>query len=133
MSDEQRNLQVVAEVGRCWNEGDYDGTLAYYHDDIVMKAAPNWPVPGPWVGKDAVAENQRDWASAWERIEMSVERIEAKDDKVVLLGRWHSRGVMSGAAGETPLVMVFTLEDGLVKHFDFSQEADDALRAAGIA
>jgi len=132
MSDEQRNLEVVANVGRLWNTGDYDGTLAYYHDDIVMTAAPNWPDPGPWVGKEAVAANQREWASAWELIEMSVDRIEAKDDTVVLLGRWHSRGAVSGAGGTTPLVMVFTLEDGLVKHFDFSQEADDALRLAGI-
>jgi ketosteroid isomerase-like protein len=132
MTEEQRNLDTVAKVGRLWNSGDYDATLAYYHDDIVMKASAEWPDPGPWVGKEAVARNQRDWASAWERIEMSVDRIEAKGDKVVLLGRWHSRGMLSGAAGETPLVMVFTLEDGLVKHFDFSQDADDALRLAGI-
>jgi ketosteroid isomerase-like protein len=132
MSDEQRNLQIVAKVGRLWNSGDHDGTLAYYHDDIVMTAAPNWPDPGPWVGKDQVARNQRDWASAWEQIEMSVDRVEARGDKVVLLGRWHSRGVVSGAGGVTPLVIVFTLQDGLVKHFDFSQEADEALRLAGV-
>ena len=132
MGDEQRNLEVVAKVGQLWNAGDYDGTLAYYHDDIVMTAAPNWPDPGPWVGKDRVAETQREWASAWQLIEMSADRIEARDDKVVLLGQWHSRGAVSGAGGTTPIVMVFTFEDGLVTHFDFSQEADDALRLAGV-
>ena len=132
MNAEQRNLQVVAEIGRRWNAGEHEGLLDLYHDDIVMTAAPNWIDSGPWVGKEQVAANQRDWASAWEKIEMVMERVEAAGDKVVAIGEWHSRGMASGVGGSTPVVIVFTLEDGLVKQFDWLEDADDALRLAGV-
>jgi ketosteroid isomerase-like protein len=132
MSVEERNLQVVAEVGKRWNSGDHEGLLDLYHDDIVMTAAPNWIDAGPWVGKEAVAANQRDWASAWDKIEMVMERVEAAGDKVVAIGEWYSRGMASGVGGNTPVVIVFTLQGGLVKKFDWLEDADDALRLAGI-
>jgi hypothetical protein len=41
MSNEERNLKVVAELGRRWNAGDHQGVLDLYHDDIVITAAPD--------------------------------------------------------------------------------------------
>jgi ketosteroid isomerase-like protein len=132
MSVEERNLQVIAEVGRRWNSGEHEGLLDLYHDDIVMTAAPNWIDSGPWVGKEQVAANQREWAGAWEKIEMVMHRVEAAGDKVVAIGEWHSRGAASGVGGTTPVVIVFTLEDGLVTKFDWLEDADDALSLAGL-
>ena len=132
MSEEQRNLEVVARLGQLWNSGDHDAVLPLFDDDIVMTAAPNWIDPGPWVGKEQVARNQRDWTSAWQQIEMSIERVEAAGDKVVCVGRWLSRGAASGAGGSLPIVILFTLEDGLVTHFEWMEDADEAFRRAGI-
>jgi len=132
MGDEQRNLEVVARLGQLWNAGEHEAVLALYHDDIVMTAAPNWIDPGPWVGKDQVRSNQREWASAWEQIEMSIERLEVAGDKVVCIGEWHSRGVASGVGGTLPIAIVFTFEDGLVKRFEWREDADEALRLAGV-
>jgi ketosteroid isomerase-like protein len=131
MADEQRNLEVVGQIGVRWNAGDHEGVLDLYHDEIVMTAAPDWPDPGPWVGKEQVAWNQREWASAWETVEMVIYRVAG--DKVVAMGEWLSRGASSGAGGTIPIVIVFTLEDGLVTRFEWTQDADEALRAAGLA
>src|ERR671915_1542274 len=132
MSEEQRNLEVVARLGELWNAGQHEEVLSLYHEDAVMTAAPNWLEPGPWVGREQIARNQRDWVSAWEQIEMEVERVEAAGDKVVLLGQWHSRGAASGIGNITPIAVVFTLEDGLIKRFDWLESASEALRRAGI-
>ena len=132
MSIEQRNLQVVAQLGERWNSGDHEGVLELYHDEIVMTASPEWLDAGPWVGKHQVAQNQADWASAWDTIEMAAERVEAAGNRIVLIGSWLSRGAASGAGSTTPIVIVFTLEEGLIKGFDWSWEADDALRLAGV-
>jgi ketosteroid isomerase-like protein len=132
MSDEQRNLEVVARLGQLWNAGERDAVLSLYHDDVVMTAAPNWIDPGPWIGKEQVEKNQRDWASAWRQIDMSMDRVEAVDDKVVCIGKWISRGAASGIAGTTPIAIVFTLTDGLIKRFEWFEHADEAMRAAGL-
>jgi hypothetical protein len=39
MPDEQRNLEVVGEIGVRWNAGDHEGVLDLYHEDIVMTAS----------------------------------------------------------------------------------------------
>jgi ketosteroid isomerase-like protein len=132
MADEQRNLEVVARLGELWNAGKHDEILSLYHDDAVMTAAANWIDPGPWVGKEQIARNQRDWASAWQQIEMSFDRVEAAGDKVVVLGTWLTRGAVSGIGGTAPVVMVLTLEDGLIKRFEWFEEPEQALRMAGI-
>jgi ketosteroid isomerase-like protein len=132
MSEEQRNLEVVARLGELWNAGQHEELLSLYHDDAVMTASANWIDPGPWVGKEQIARNQRDWASSWEQIKMTIDRVEAAGDKVVCLATWHTRGAVSGVGGSAPVVMLLTFEDGLIKRFEWFENADEALRLAGI-
>jgi ketosteroid isomerase-like protein len=133
MSEEQRNKDVVKEMVARWNSGDYDGTLALYRDDIVMTAAPEWVDPGPWEGKEQVAQSQRQWLDAWDSIEMVLEVVEASGDRVLVTGKWQSRGRSSGLSGEMPVVILLTLQDGLVTRFEWFMEANEARRAAGFA
>ncbi|HEX2233317.1 MAG TPA: nuclear transport factor 2 family protein [Thermoleophilaceae bacterium] len=132
MADEQHNLQMAARLGELWNSGRHDELLDLYHDDVVMTAAANWIDPGPWVGKEQVNQNQQEWASAWQEIEMAVDRVEAAGDKVVFLGTWHSRGAASGIGSTTPVAIVFTFDEGLIRRLDFFEDAEQALRAAGL-
>jgi ketosteroid isomerase-like protein len=132
MSEEQRNKDVVKEMVARWNRGDYDGTLSLYRDDIVMTAAPEWVDPGPWEGKEQVAQSQWQWLDAWDSIEMVLDAVEASGDRVLVTGRWQSRGRSSGLSGEMPVVILLTLEDGLVTRFEWFMEAGEARRAAGL-
>jgi ketosteroid isomerase-like protein len=132
MSTEKRNLEVVAELGKRWNAGDHRGVHELYHDEIVMTPASDWLYSDPWVGKEQVARGEREWAGAWEQLELSADRVEATGDRILLLGKWVSKGLASGADGTRPVAIVFTLEDGLIKRFDFFDGADDALREVGL-
>jgi ketosteroid isomerase-like protein len=131
-NQEQRNLELAARLGELWNAGKHEELLSLYHDDAVMIAAANWIDPGPWVGKEQIARNHRDWASAWAQVEMTMERVEAAGDKVVVLGTWHTRGAASGIGGSAPVVMLLTFEDGRIKRFEWFEDPDEALRLAGI-
>jgi ketosteroid isomerase-like protein len=132
MSEEQRNKDVVNELLERWNGGDYEGILSLYRDDIVMTAAPDWIDPGPWEGKEQVASNQRQWLEAWVSIELVLDALETNGERVLVLGKWQSRGRSSGLGGEMPVVMLLTLEDGLVTRFDWFRDPDEARRAAGL-
>jgi ketosteroid isomerase-like protein len=132
MAEEQRNRDVINQLVELWNGGDYERILSLYRDDIVMTAAPEWPDPGPWEGKEQVAWNQRQWLDAWDSIELVIDRLEMRGDKVLAMGKWQSRGRSSGLGGEMPVVMVLTLEDGLVTRFDWFLDSDEARRAADL-
>jgi ketosteroid isomerase-like protein len=131
--EEQRNAEVVRRLGKLWNAGDYEGTLDLYSDDIVMTAAPEWPDPGPWVGKERVGWNQQQWQEVWDKIELVVHDVALAGDKALLIGEWNSRGIASGLGGQMEVIFVLTLRDGLITNFDWFSDADQARRAAGLA
>jgi ketosteroid isomerase-like protein len=130
MSD-QRNVEVVRRLAERWNAGDHAGVLELYADDIVMLTSPEWPDAGPFVGKEAVERSSREWLSAWESVQVDMNRIEASGDVVVVEGGWDSRGLASGASGRMPFGIVLTLRDGLVARFEWFMDPDQARRAAG--
>jgi ketosteroid isomerase-like protein len=131
--EEQRNAEVVRRLGELWNAGDYEGVLELYSDDVVMTAAPEWPDPGPWVGKEGVGWNQRQWLEAWDEVQLVTHELAFNGDKVLLVGEWNSRGTASGFGGQMEVIFVLTLRDGLITHFDWFSDADEARRAAGLA
>jgi ketosteroid isomerase-like protein len=131
-AEEQRNLEVVSRLGELWNAADHDRILELYREDVVMTAAPEWPEPGPWVGKEQVDSEQRQWLDAWDTVELIVGGVDAAGDKVLVTGEWVSRGAASGLGGSRPVAVVFTLEDGLVARFAWFADAASARQAAGI-
>ena len=64
---------------------------------------------------------------------MVLDGVEANGDRVLVTGKWQSRGRASGLSGEMPVVMLLTLEDGLVTRFEWFMEAEEARRAAGLS
>jgi ketosteroid isomerase-like protein len=68
MSEE--NVEVVRAFVDTWNSGDMAGVRDLYDPDVIMRVAPDWPEPGPFVGRDAVMQQvseargafDNDWA-----------------------------------------------------------------------
>ena len=130
---EERNVDLVRRLAERWNAGDHVGVLQLYADDIMMVTAPEWPDSGPEVGKEAVEHATREWRSAWESIEVDIDRLEAVGDVVVAGGAWDSQGLASGAAGRLPFGIVFTVRDGRVARIEWFMDPSDARAAAGLA
>jgi ketosteroid isomerase-like protein len=130
---EERNVEVVRRLAERWNAGDHAGVLELYADDVEMVTAPEWPDAGTEVGKGAVERATREWRSAWESIEVDLDRLEAAGDMVVAGGGWDSRGLASGASGRMPFGIVLTVRDGQIARLEWFMDPGQARRAAGLA
>jgi ketosteroid isomerase-like protein len=130
---EERNVEVVRRLAERWNAGDYAGVLELYADDVEMVTAPEWPDAGTEVGKEAVERATQEWRSAWESIEVDLDRLEAAGDMVVAGGGWDSRGLASGASGRMPSGIVLTVRDGQIARLEWFMDPGQARRAAGLA
>lgn len=52
----QRNVEVVRGAFEAWNAGDMDRLREIHDPEVILRAPPGWPEPGPFVGRDAVME-----------------------------------------------------------------------------
>ena len=105
------NLETIRELAARWNAGEHERVLDLYTDDVVM------------------ARFQDEWASAWESVELKLSELVERDDKVLVIGGWDSRGSVSGVGGRIPFGIVFTMRDGLIARFEwhFDPKDTDAL------
>jgi ketosteroid isomerase-like protein len=69
----QENVEIVRDYFRAWNAGDMEAVRELHDPDAVMDGPPDWPEPGPFVGRDAVMQH------------LSQARAAFEDDSVELL------------------------------------------------
>jgi ketosteroid isomerase-like protein len=129
---EEQNTRVVREAYAAFGRGDVQSLLASFDDNIVWKpvtgAGQQVPTAGERKGKVSVGEF---FAIVAKHI--NFERFEprefvAQGDKVVALGHYTGKTPI-GKRFDSDFVMVFTLRNGKVTHFqEFSDSA--ALNAA---
>jgi uncharacterized protein len=50
----QENVEIVRRGFAAWNAGDMDYVRDLYDPNIVLQTVPDWPEPGPYVGREAV-------------------------------------------------------------------------------
>ena len=123
--------EIVHEVGRRWNAGDFEGMVELYSEDVVAVTGEHWPEANVTTqGKDAFRESTRDWLSFWESIEMETDHVEAHGDRVVAAGHWRSKGVRSGVEGRMPMHMVLTVRDGKIARLEWYPDHESAVAAA---
>ena len=121
---------LVLEMAQRWNDGDIEGMLELYHEDVVMTASPDWPETVQLKGKDAFRKNTEEWLGAWESVELETGEVEAFGDRVVAQGHWRSTGRLSGVEGRMPIHMVFTLRDGRIAHLEWCSDHQSAVASA---
>jgi ketosteroid isomerase-like protein len=87
---------------------------------------------GPFIGKDAALAYFTAIAEAWEMIEASTDRIVARGDTVVWIGRvaWRNLKTLRTVAG--PKVDVWTVRDGLAVNFFELYDSYGTARALGL-
>jgi ketosteroid isomerase-like protein len=112
MSEEQ-NVAVVRRLAERWNEGDTDGFLAGFADDVELITDEDWPDSGA-SGKAAFARYIEDWRSNWEEIKLSIEPVRVEGEEVEVRAAWQVRGASSGIDSELAFGILFTFRDGLI-------------------
>ena len=120
--DEAQNTKIVQEAYAAFGRGDIQALLAAMDEDIswepIKGAAPSVPMAGTRKGKAGVADFFRilSEVNTFERFEPR--EFVSQGDKVVTLGRYRGGPKTSSKRFECDFVMVFTLRNGKVVHFE---------------
>jgi ketosteroid isomerase-like protein len=130
MSEE--NMELVRTYVDTWNSGDMAGVREFYDPDAIMRVAPDWPEPGPFVGRDAVMKQISDARAAfdndWAEI---VGDLRAAGDRVLMRMIWHGTG--SGPQSDMEWTLVFTIRNGRIIGTEHVWDHAEALEAAGLS
>ncbi|MBI3491977.1 MAG: nuclear transport factor 2 family protein [Acidobacteria bacterium] len=129
---EAQNTKVVQDAYAAFGRGDVAALLGAFHDDIIWKpvtgAGKHVPTAGERRGKAAVGEFFKIVAESVKFSRFEPREFVAQGDKVVTLGHYTAT-TPKGKTFDSDFVMVFTLRNGKVSHFqEFSDSA--AINAA---
>ena len=83
-------------------------------------------------GRAGFADFWGAFQAAWEKITVSVERIEELDDRVLTLGTFHGKGGGSGVEVNAEAAWLHTVRDGLIVRLCSFATWKEALEAAGL-
>jgi ketosteroid isomerase-like protein len=94
---------------------------------------PSYAVePGVRRGPDAVAEAMRRFAEPWERSRHELRELYDGGDVVVAAVSWYVRGRGSSRDVVNEEAHTWTLREGRIAAFEWGQDLDKALAAAGL-
>jgi ketosteroid isomerase-like protein len=130
MSEE--NVEVVRTYFRAWNAGDMEGVRELYDPDAVMEALPDWPEPGPFVGRDAVMRQLKEARGAFDSDSVEfLSDLVAVSDRVISRVGW--RGSGHGPQSDMEWTVVSTIRDGRILKVQYFWDHAEALEAAGLS
>ena len=129
----QENVEIVKALFAAWNAGDMEKYKTLLHPSIVVHAPPDWPEPGPFVGREAVMAQfarQRDTLD-FDTAEPVRDFIDAAD-RVVVRFRWQgaSRG---GPNVAMEITGIYTVRKGKNTAQEFFWDHGEALETLGLS
>jgi uncharacterized protein len=109
----QENVEVVRAGFEAWNAGDMDALREVYDPDVIWRAPPDWPEPGPYVGREAVMRQFEQLRETWDAdaFELISDFIDV-GDRVAVRIIWRSTG--RGPEFDIEMTTVQTVRKGKV-------------------
>ena len=128
----QANVKVARDVFDAWKAGDMETVRDLYDPDVIVRPMPDWPEPGPWVGREAVMRQFEQMRDAWSAdvVEPISDFIDAADRVVV---RFIWRGEGRGPEADLELTGIWTVRDGRIFYVEFFWDHAKALEAVGLS
>ena len=84
---------MIRQAFEAWNAGDMDAVRDVYDPDVIMRAPPDWPEPGPFVGRDAVMQQFIQAREAFSRDSVQVvSDFQTASDRVIVRTDWRGTG-----------------------------------------
>jgi len=132
MSEE--NVEIVRRNFDAFNRGDLEGALAEFAPEFEFHPSGRFmDTQRVYSGREGFTEFWVRFRAAWEYITVSVERIEALDDRVVTLGTFHGRGGESGVEVNGEAAWHHQIKGGLIVLIRSFSTWNEALEAAGLS
>ena len=117
---------------RAWNAGDMEAVRELHDPDAVMEVMPDWPEPGPFVGRDAVIRQLSEARAAFETDSVELlSDVVAVGDRVIARVGWHGFG--RGPQSDMEWTTVFTFRDGRILKVQYVWDHAEALEVAGLS
>ena len=127
----QENIEVIRGGIEAWNAGDMERLLELYDPDVIVRAAPDWPEPGPFVGRDTVMRQFEQLRKTFDRDSLEpVSDFLAAGDRVIVRMVW--RGIGRGPESNMEMTIVYTVRRGLIYGCEYFWDHSEALEAAGL-
>ena len=128
----EQDVQLVRGVFEAINRRDVQAMLDAYHRDADMSTLTSELVHGKsYRGHTGIREYFSSFADVWEELHLEPEEIRDLGDRILVVGRWSSRGRESGAEVEAPAAWIFVVRDGKVVFSRAYRDADEALSDPG--
>jgi ketosteroid isomerase-like protein len=128
----QENVEVAREAFRAWNDGDMDALRAVYHPDAISRPPPDWPEPGPFVGRDAIISQFTDMRETIDDDSLALlTDFRPVADRVLVRFAW--KGAGRGPEMNMEISLVYTMRKGLIYEVEFFWDHAEALEAVGLS
>src|SRR5690348_7474656 len=91
----RENVEIVRALVELWSaaEMDTEGLSELYDPDVIVRTVPDWPEPGPHVGREAALRFHQQLHDTWDvnSVEVIGDFIDA-GDRVAVRYVWHGAG-----------------------------------------
>jgi ketosteroid isomerase-like protein len=132
--DDKEALLAALQGGfELFNRRDLDALFEFLDPDIVWETPPQFPIPGPHRGHDAVRQLIQGWFESMEELRLEVEDVFRRGDEFVLFVLQRVRGSASGVELENRIAHVWRIENDRVVRIRIYPNREEALESVGIA
>jgi ketosteroid isomerase-like protein len=114
------------------DRSDIDAVLDLLHPDVEFRNPEYAMEPGIRHGHEGFRKAMEAGFEAFDDVRYEIERILDGGDVIVVSGRFKGRGRSGGVPFEAPFAHVFEIRDDKAASVSWFQDADEALRVAGI-
>ena len=125
-------MDIVRRIYAVWRVEGSPVPSGLLDPEIEWVNPPDAVEPGTRSGIDAFGAAAKSVGETFEGARVEIDEILDVRDRVVVLATLRGHGRGSGAAVEQRQGYVWTVEDGKARRFEWFQDADAALRAAGV-
>jgi ketosteroid isomerase-like protein len=130
---EEDNVRLIRGLYDAFSRGDIGAVLNFLDPraDLIFEGPKTIPWAGNWHGREGWSKFFEALGGAADEITLKVEPFAAQDDKVVAAGRYQANVKLTGKRIDSPLVHLWTIENGLVVRCQ--ELTDTAAEAAACA
>ena len=131
----QENVELVTRTIEAWNQQDLSGFLEGWHPEAEWRPAFPAGTEGTgsvFRGLEGVERAWQNVRAAWTEYRLDVQEARWSGEALVILGRIHVRGAISGAEIDSDWSAVVRFRDNKVFGAWDWLDHDSALEAAGL-
>ena len=128
----QENVEIVRAAFQAWNAEDMDALRELYDPKVSWRPPPDWPEPGPYVGRDAVMRQLEQLRQTWDAdTQDPIDDFIDAVDRVVVRFVW--RGAGRGPESNVELTGVYTMRKGKLFAIEHFWDHAEALETLGLS